>query len=62
MTDSEICRLLQESPDKGYKALFDEYHGYVYTIVFSILKNFSSRDTRSNSSDEPIELPLVPLR
>ena len=51
MTDSEICRLLQESPDKGFKALFDEYHGYVYTIVFSILKNFSSRDVEECTTD-----------
>ena len=38
MKDSAICSLLQESPDKGYRALFDEYHGYVYTIVFCDLK------------------------
>lgn len=39
MTDSEYRVLMKESPDKGQRALFDEYFSYVFSIVYSRLKD-----------------------
>jgi RNA polymerase sigma factor (sigma-70 family) len=42
MTDAEIIRQMELSPENGCRVLFDEYHGYVYTIVYHILRNIGS--------------------
>ena len=44
MNDSEILELLHQSPQKGHRALFDEYYSYVYAISVNILRNFGSRE------------------
>ena len=38
MTDGEIKKLIRTSPDEGYRALFDEYWQYAYTIVCQLLR------------------------
>lgn len=43
MTDSQIKQTIYDSPEQGYRRLFDEYHGYVYTIVFQILRGYGSQ-------------------
>lgn len=37
MTDEELRGIIQHSPDTGFRAMFDKYHRYVYTVVFSVL-------------------------
>lgn len=45
MTDSEIAAKMASDPEQGFRMLFDEYHNYVYTIAYNILRNTaSSRD------------------
>ena len=44
MNDSEILELLHQSPQKGHRALFDEYYSYVYAISVNILRDFGSRE------------------
>lgn len=44
MTDSEYRRLLQASPLKAQRALFDEYFCYVYAIVHGKLKGCAARE------------------
>lgn len=39
MTDKELRGIIHNSPDKGFRVLFDEYHRYVYTVVFRILES-----------------------
>lgn len=43
MIDSEIKRRMKEAPEEGFRALFDEYWSYAYTIVYSILRGTGSR-------------------
>lgn len=43
MTDKDIKQLMKSSPDKGFKALFDEYWSYVYTIVYNTLRDCGSK-------------------
>ncbi|NLT09118.1 MAG: sigma-70 family RNA polymerase sigma factor [Ruminococcus sp.] len=38
MTDGEIKMLIRTSPDEGYRALFDEYWQYTYTIICQMLR------------------------
>lgn len=44
MTDSDILRLIQESPVKGHRALFDEYYNYVRAVTLRILRGYGSED------------------
>lgn len=44
MTDNEISVLLEQSPDKGRRALFDEYCNYVYAIAAGKLRSCGSRE------------------
>ena len=44
MTDSEYRVLMKESPDKGQRALFDEYFSYVFSIVYGKLKTCAARE------------------
>lgn len=39
MTDNEIRTKLRQSPEEGYRALFETYFNYVYSITFHILRN-----------------------
>lgn len=39
MTDADICRIADSSHEDGYRAVFEKYNGYVYTIVYNILGN-----------------------
>lgn len=43
MSDSEIISKMISEPEQGFRLLFDEYHSYVYTIVFNILHGTASR-------------------
>lgn len=38
MSESEIRSKLQDSPESGQRALFDEYYSYVYAIALRILR------------------------
>ncbi len=42
MTDSDILRLLRETPPKGHRALFDAYYNYVCAIVTRVLRGTGS--------------------
>ena len=44
MTDNEIRTKLKQSPDEGYRALFETYFNYVYSITFHILRNCATRE------------------
>lgn len=44
MTDSELSALLRQSERAGHAALFREYAGYVYSIVYGKLKGCGSRE------------------
>ncbi len=44
MTDSEWVFLMKESPEKGYRALIDQYGNVVYAIVLNKIKNVASRE------------------
>lgn len=44
MTDREYRTLMKKSPDKGQRALFDEYFSYVFSIVYGRLKNCAARE------------------
>jgi len=42
MNENELMKLLKSEPEKGQRAFYDKYFNYVYTIVFSYLKNYGS--------------------
>lgn len=44
MTDSELNALLRQSEQNGHAALFSEYGGYVYAIVYGRLRGVGSRE------------------
>ena len=44
MNDSEINRLINDSPSLGHRALFDEYYSYVYAITVNILRGCGSAE------------------
>lgn len=44
MTGAEYSALFRRSEDAAYRALFDEYGDYVYTIVYNKLHNSGSRE------------------
>ena len=37
MTDSDILRLIRETPPKGHRALFDTYYNYVCAVIARVL-------------------------
>ena len=43
MTDTEYRALAERSPKKAQRALFDEYFGFVFTIVYGRLRKSGSR-------------------
>lgn len=44
MTGTEYSKLFRRSEDAAYRALFDEYGDYVYTIVYNKLHSSGSRE------------------
>ncbi|SHM66644.1 RNA polymerase sigma-70 factor, ECF subfamily [Ruminococcus flavefaciens] len=42
MNENELRQLLKSDPDRGQRAFYDKYFNYIYTIVFSYLKNCGS--------------------
>jgi RNA polymerase sigma-70 factor (ECF subfamily) len=44
MTDSELRRLMESSPQTGQRALYDEYCGYVYAITANCLRSCGSAE------------------
>lgn len=44
MTGAEYSALFRQSEDAAYRALFDEYGDYVYTIVYNKLHSSGSRE------------------
>ena len=44
MTDTEWQQLMAQSPEKGRRALIDQYSGLVYAIVYSKLQGLGSRE------------------
>ncbi len=44
MTDSELRKLIQASPDTGHRALYDQYINYVYSIVYHTLISCGSHE------------------
>lgn len=44
MNENDIKRMMKESPEEGFRAMFDEYWSYAYTIVYSILRGMGSRN------------------
>ena len=44
MTDEQVRGLLESSPEKAHRLIFDEYYNYVYTIVFNRLRSTGSRE------------------
>lgn len=44
MTEQELRTLIRQAPDEGHRKLFDQYHSYVYAIVWRILGNTASRE------------------
>ncbi|SHM33279.1 RNA polymerase sigma factor [Ruminococcus flavefaciens] len=52
MNDNEIKAKLQHSAEEGFKALFNEYWSYCYTIVFNVLRGCGSQsDIEDCTSD-----------
>ena len=52
MQDSELLRLLQEAPEKGFAALIRQYGGYVYTIAANRLRGTgTAEDIEETVSD-----------
>lgn len=44
MNDSEWFSLMKQSPERGYRALIDQYGNLVYAIVLNKIKNVASRE------------------
>ena len=44
MTGADYCRLYKKSPDTAYRALFEEYLNYVYTIIYNKLRSCASAE------------------
>ena len=44
MTEKDIKHKLREAPDEGFRALFDEYWSYAYTIIYNVLRDSASRN------------------
>jgi RNA polymerase sigma-70 factor (ECF subfamily) len=44
MTDEKLRKLLESSPDKAHRLIFDEYYNYVYTIIFNRLRSIASME------------------
>lgn len=44
MTGTEYCILYEKSPDKAYRALFEEYCGYVHTVVYNKLRSCGTKE------------------
>lgn len=43
MTDEELRAVIHDSPDKGFREMYDKYCRYVYTVVFRILNGYGSQ-------------------
>lgn len=39
MNDNELKQLLKSDPERGQRAFYDRYFNYIYTVVFSYLRN-----------------------
>ena len=39
MTGEKYCSLYKKSPDIAFRAIFDEYLNYVYTIIYNKLRS-----------------------
>ncbi len=44
MTEHELRKLIRESPAEGQRKLFDQYHSYVYAVVWRMLSSVASRE------------------
>ena len=44
MTGKEYSKLYNESRDKAYDTLFEEYCNYVYAIIYNRLRGVASRE------------------
>lgn len=42
MTENELKSLISSSPDEGFRQLFEQYHGYAFTIIYRILGSAGS--------------------
>jgi RNA polymerase sigma factor (sigma-70 family) len=52
MEDKEIKRLIRTSPDEGYRQLFENYHAYVFAVVYRTLGgNISTKDAEDCVAD-----------
>ncbi|MBQ9894168.1 MAG: RNA polymerase sigma factor [Ruminococcus sp.] len=52
MNDKEIKEKIERSREEGYRALFDEYWQYAYTIIYSILNKYGcARDAEDCTAD-----------
>lgn len=43
MNENDIKQLMRRSQSEGFRALFDEYWSYAYTIVYNTLRGIASR-------------------
>ena len=44
MTEQELRKLIGRSREEGFRALFQEYQGYVYTIIWNHISSVGSRE------------------
>ncbi len=44
MTERELRQLISRSREEGFRALFQQYQGYVYTIVWNHISSVGSRE------------------
>ena len=44
MTENDIKQLMSSSQSDGFKALFEEYGGYAYTIVYNTLRGCAGKN------------------
>ncbi len=44
MTEGELRLVVRENRKAGYKALFQQYHSYVYAIVYNRIRNAGSHE------------------
>lgn len=44
MTGEKYCSLYKKSPDIAFRAIFDEYLNYVYTIIYNKLRSCGSAE------------------
>ncbi|MCR5480275.1 MAG: hypothetical protein K6F27_10525 [Ruminococcus sp.] len=44
MTESEIRSMIGTSRKEGFRLLFEEYHAYVYHIVWNTIRSVGSKE------------------